>query len=75
MRADGCSIRAISDALEPCPVRRHTVCGIVFRKFLQFFTILRSWEWPAPDYQKSLDFINETGKNCLGASTHEEHDG
>ena len=24
--------------------------------------ILRSMEWPAPDYQKSLVFINETGE-------------
>ena len=26
------------------------------------FVILRSMEWPAPDYQKSLIFMNETGK-------------
>ena len=26
------------------------------------FAILRSMEWPAPDYWNSLVFINETGK-------------
>ena len=26
------------------------------------FAILRSMEWPAPDYQNSLFFINETGQ-------------
>ena len=25
------------------------------------FAILQSMEWPAPDYQNSLDFMNETG--------------
>ena len=26
------------------------------------FPILRSMEWPAPDYHKSLVFMNETGQ-------------
>ena len=36
--------------------------------------ILRRLEWPALDYQNYLVFKNETGKNFLGASPHEEHD-
>ena len=34
------------------------------------FSILRSMEWPAPDYQKSLVFINETRKKFPGSSPH-----
>ena len=26
------------------------------------FAILRSMEWPVPDYQNSLVFVNETGQ-------------
>ena len=38
------------------------------------FTILRSSEWPAPDYQNSLVFVNEIKKIYPVGSTHEEHD-
>ena len=34
------------------------------------FEILQSREWPAPDYHKSLIFINETIKSCPYSSTH-----
>ena len=38
------------------------------------FAIMWSMEWPAPDYQNSLVFMNETGFFFPGASPHEEHD-
>ena len=37
------------------------------------FAILRSMEYPTPDYHKPLVFMNETGKSYPGASPHEEH--
>ena len=36
MRAEGCSIRAIDEALDPWPGRRRTFHGIVFRRFSRF---------------------------------------
>ena len=36
MRAEGCIIKAIDEALSPCPGQRRTVCGIVFRQFFDF---------------------------------------
>ena len=40
----------------------------------EVFAILRSREWPVPDYQNSLFLLMKQEKLFPGASPHEEHD-